>query len=156
MNKAFLLFLAAALAASAASAQQQPQKDPAPNSSLRQQQENFSRQGSNVARQFQRGEDQAWLNAMTSVVKLRAKLAEAWQQMGMSPQGAKAVADAYDPETASHMHHVSLRGKSDQEIAQLLQSALKDKHYLKADQLLIDYQRQKLSLVSSVEPREIR
>jgi hypothetical protein len=92
---------------------------------------------------------------MTSTVKLRAKLAEAWQNMGMSPAGAKTVADAYDPELAAHMHHVSLRGKSDQEVAQLLQSALKDKRYMNADQLLIDYQRQKLSLASSAQPREI-
>jgi hypothetical protein len=154
MNKAMLLFLATVLGAPTVSAQQQ-QHQTTPSSSAYQAQQNAARQGSNISRQFQRSEDQTWLNAMTSTVKLRAKLAEAWQNMGMSPAGAKTVADAYDPELAAHMHHVSLRGKSDQEVAQLLQSALKDKRYMNADQLLIDYQRQKLSLASSAQPREI-
>lgn len=156
MNRACLWFLGAALIAPAAFAQQQQPSQGNTSSSRFQQQQNDARQGRNLARQFERGEDQAWLNATTNVVKLRAKLAEAWQHMGMSPEGAKAVADAYDPEAASHMHHVSLRGKSDQEVAQLLQSALKEKHYLNANQLLIDYQRQKLSLASSAEPKEVR
>jgi hypothetical protein len=56
------------------------------------------------------------------------------------------VADSYDPTLASQMHHTSLRGKTDAEVAGLLQSALAANHYLVADQLLIDYQRQKLSL----------
>lgn len=155
MNKVLVLFLATALAAPAVSAQQQqPQRD-TQSSAYQRQQENDARQGRNLSRQFQRGEDQASLNAITNLAKLRAKLAESWQHMGMSPEGAKAVADAYDPELAAHLHHESLRGKSDQEIAQLLQSALKEKRYLSADQLLIDYQRQKLSLVSTAQPREI-
>jgi glucose/arabinose dehydrogenase len=148
MSKASVLFLATLLAAPAICAQQQPPQE-ATSNALQRQQENDARQGSNIARQFQRGEDQAWLNAMTNLTKLRAKLAEAWQHMGMSPEGAKLVADAYDPELAAHMHHMSLRGKSDQEVAELLQSALKDKRYMNADQLLIDYQRQKLSSVES-------
>jgi hypothetical protein len=56
------------------------------------------------------------------------------------------VADAYDPNLAQHIHHAQLRGKSDQEIAQMMQDALKEKRYMDANQLLIDYQRQKLKL----------
>jgi hypothetical protein len=152
MNKVLVLFLATALASPAVSArQQQPQRDVQPNAFQRQQ-DNTARQGINVLRQYQRGEDQASLNAMANLVKLRAKLAEAWQGMGMSPQGAKLVADAYDPNVAAQMHHTWLRGKSDQEVAQMLQSNLKDKHYLAADQMLIDYQREKLRLSASTNP----
>jgi len=39
-----------------------------------------------------------------------------------------------------------MRGKSDQEVASLLQSALASGRYQIANQLLIDYQRTKLSL----------
>jgi hypothetical protein len=83
---------------------------------------------------------------MANLARLRARLAEAWQAMGMSPQGARLVADAYDPHPAGRLHHAALRGKSDQEVAQMMQLAIKEKRYLHADQLLIDYQREKLNL----------
>lgn len=44
------------------------------------------------------------------------------------------------------MHRASLRGKSDQEIAAMLGDAIKQQHYSSADQLLIDYQRNKLRM----------
>lgn len=140
-----------ALAMTTAFAQQRPEKDPNADM-MRRQQDTYTRQVQNKSSQVADGDRQAWLNSSANLVKLRAKLAEAWQGMGMSPQGAKFVADAYDPTFASHMHHASLRGKSDQEVAQMLQAALKDKHYLAADQLLIDYQREKLRLGSSAAP----
>lgn len=153
MSKAFLFVPAVlALTLSTAFAQQQrPEKDPNADM-MRRQQDTYTRQAQNKADQFAEGDRQAWLNASANLAKLRAKLAEAWQGMGMSPQGAKLVADAYDPNFAAHMHHASLRGKSDQEVAQMLQAALKDKHYLAADQLLIDYQREKLRLTAAAGP----
>lgn len=152
MRKACLFFPAMlALVMTTAVAQQRPEKDPNADM-MRRQQDTYTRQLQNKADQVAEGDRQAWLNSSASLVKLRAKLAEAWQGMGMSPQGAKVVADAYDPTFASHMHHASLRGKSDQEVAQMLQAALKDKHYLVADQLLIDYQREKLRLGNSGAP----
>ena len=87
---------------------------------------------------------QAWLNTMDGAKKIRAMLAEGWQGMGLSPQAAKMLAEAYDPERAARLPHVSLRGKSAADIAQLMQQALKEKRYLYADQLLIDYQRQRV------------
>jgi hypothetical protein len=56
------------------------------------------------------------------------------------------VADAYDPTLASQMHHTSLRGKTDDQIAGMLRDAVAANRFLVADQLLIDYQRQKLSM----------
>jgi hypothetical protein len=72
---------------------------------------------------MEEGQRRSWLNSMANLAKLRIKLAEAWQGMGMSPQGAKVVANAYEPNLAAHMHHESLRGKSDEEVAEMLQSA---------------------------------
>ncbi|NUR24237.1 hypothetical protein [Frateuria sp.] len=150
-----LVFALLMLAAPAALAQQQnqPSQDQVAEQMMRMHQEQLNRQAQNTATNFARGDHQAWLNSMANLTRLRTKLAEAWQGMGMSPQGAKVVADAYDPEWASHAHHVSLRGKTDQEVAQLMQAALKDKRFLDADQLLIDYQRQKLRLgeLSSIQ-----
>lgn len=147
MSKAFLFVPAVlALTLSTAFAQQQrPEKDPNADM-MRRQQDTYTRQAQNKADQFAEGDRQAWLNASANLAKLRAKLAEAWQGMGLSPQAAKTIADAYDPQMASQMHHTSMRGKSDQEVAALLQSALTAKHYLVANQLLIDYQREKLKL----------
>lgn len=150
MNRTFLFAMALVLVAPAALAQHQ-QQDPA-GDMMRRHQQLENRQSQNTARDFERGDHQAWLNSMANLAKLRAKLAEAWQGMGMSPQGAKLVADAYDPNLAARIHHASLRGKSDQDIAAMLQSALKQKHYLDANQLLIDYQRQKLKMGANPAP----
>lgn len=89
---------------------------------------------------------QAWLNSLPNLTKLRSKLAEAWQTLGMSPSAAQAVASAYMPNLAAGIHHAPLRGKSDEEIAAMLQSALAKKDYLMANQLLIDRQREQLLL----------
>jgi hypothetical protein len=92
------------------------------------------------------GDHQAARNALANLTKLRAGLAQAWEHMGLSPQAAQRIADSYDPTRASQMHHSSLRGKSDAEVAEMLRTALVADRFLVANQLLIDYQRQKLSL----------
>jgi hypothetical protein len=131
MKIAFLSVTMLALAAPAAFAQQLPQPHVAADAM-------------NDTREVGVGNHRAWLKSMAHLTELRAKLAESWRGMGMPPQAAKMVADAYNPEKALRIRQVSLHGKSDQEIAQMMQAALKEKHYLEADQLLIDYQRQKL------------
>lgn len=155
MNRNLLFAAVLVLAAPVAFAQQQPQRDPMQDM-MRRQQESNQRQFDNNQREFVRGDHQAWLNSMANLTKLRAKLTEAWQGMGMSPQGAKLVADAYDPNLAARLRHVSLRGKSDQDVAQMMQLALKEKRYLDANQLLIDYQREKLKLGSTASIDEAK
>lgn len=144
MNGRFLFIVLLALAAPAIQAQQRP--DPRPRNSMQDLERNRARAAAHNAQATEYGDRQAWLDSMASLAKLRTKLAEAWQNMGMSPEGAKFVAAAYDPNMASHIHHARIRGKSDQEIAQMMQDALKEKRYMDANQLLIDYQRQKLKL----------
>lgn len=145
INKSVLCIFALSVVAPGVFAQQQSRPNPPPGTRSPTLQDVYNRQARN-AKEMQVGEYQAWRNSLTNQTKLRAKLAEAWQGMGVAPQAAKTIADAYDPELASHMHHTPMRGKSDQEVAALLQSALAAEHYLVADQLLIDYQREKLSL----------
>jgi hypothetical protein len=146
MNGRTLFAVVLALAAPVVSAQQQPGQEPNPGQTMRNLQELQNRASQNNARAMEQGDRQAWLNSMANLTKLRTKLADAWQSMGMSPAGAKIVADAYDPEMAARIHHVSLRGKSDQDVAGMMQAALAAKNYMAANQLLIDYQREKLKL----------
>lgn len=149
MNRSFLLAMGLAAVVPAAFAQTAAQLDPGSAEQVARSQELSARQAQNVAHNLEQGERQSWLNAMANLAKLRLKLAEAWQGMGVSPEGAKVIADAYDPNVAAGMHHASLRGKSDQEVAQMLQSSVKEKKFMIADQLLIDYQRQKLRMGTS-------
>lgn len=144
-TRPFFWVLGLALVAPAAFAQQHNRPSPPSGTRTPTMQDIYNRQARN-AREMEVGERQAWLNSLANKTKLRAKLAEAWQGMGLAPQTAKTIADAYDPEMASHMHHTPMRGKSDQEVASLLQAALSAKHYQVANQLLIDYQREKLNL----------
>jgi hypothetical protein len=152
MNGSLLLGLGLALLAPAAFAQTAAKLDPGSENQIIQQQDTLYRQLQSAAHSTELGERQAWLRSMANLAKLRLKLAEAWQRMGMTPQGAKLVADAYNPELAMRMHHEPLAGKSDQEIAAMLQAAIGQKHYLSANQLLIDYQRNKLKLGANVAP----
>lgn len=71
------------------------------------------------------GDRQAWLDSLGNQTRLRDRLAEAWQHMGLPPEQARKVADAYDPEMATQMYHTPMRGKSDEQVASLLQSAVR-------------------------------
>lgn len=152
--KPVVLVIALTLAAPAAFAQQhsQPTQQPRPVQSF---EDLRAREGQSRIKSATRAEQQGYLDAMADLEKLRGKLVDAWKGMGMSPEGAKLVADAYDPDLAARSHHTSLRGRSDQEIAQLIQDALREKKYLKANQLLIDYQRQKLALNEVATPQTL-
>ncbi len=115
-------------------------------------QQNQNRQGQNSYNDLEHSDRQVWVNSMANLTKLRGKLAEAWQNLGMAPQAAQNVAAAYQPNLAENVHHASLRGKSDQEIAAMLQSALAKKDYMLANQLLIDHQREQLRLGTPTSP----
>jgi hypothetical protein len=146
MNRSFLFVMALAGLAPAAFAQTAARLDPGSDQQVARNQEMMNRQAQDAMHDMVLGERQSGLDALANLAKLRTKLVEAWQAMGMSPQDATRVAEAYDPELAATMHHASLHGKSDEEIARLLQSAIEQKHYLNANQLLIDYQRDKLGM----------
>jgi hypothetical protein len=146
MNKGLLVAVGLALLAPAAFAQTAGKLDPGSRDEVMRHQQMEYRQVLNATRAIDHGERQAWLNSLANLDKLRTKLAEAWQSMGMSPQGATIVANAYDPNLATRTHHTSLRGKSDEEVAQMIQSAIMQKNYLAADQLLIDYERTMLRI----------
>jgi hypothetical protein len=147
MNRNFLFALGLlTLLVPAAFAQMAAKLDPGSANQVTQRQEMLDTEAQSAVRDMEGRERQSWLDSIANLAKLRIKLAEAWQGMGMSPQGAKVVADAYDPNLAARMHHESLRGKSDEEVAEMLQSAIRQKHYLSANQLLIDYERNRLRI----------
>lgn len=144
VNRHGCFFLILAMIAPAAFGQHQT--PPPQSTSQHQQDENMRRQDAHNAKYTELGDRQAARDSLANLTKLRANLAQSWQHMGLSAQAAQRVADAYDPTLASQMHHTSLRGKSDDQVAGLLRDAVAANHFLVADQLLIDYQRQKLSL----------
>ena len=102
----------------------------------------------NSSDDLQHNEQQIYVNSMANLTKLRDKLAEAWQTLGMPPQAAQTVAKAYQPNLAQ----ISLRGKSDQEVAAMLQSVLAKKDYVLADQTLIEYEKIQMKLGANVSP----
>lgn len=144
MNRNVFFAMGLTLLAPAALAQTAARLDPGSAAQVIQNQEMQNREMQNAARNMEEAQRRSWLNAMANLAKLRAKLAEAWQGMGMSPQDANVVANAYDSNLTARMHRDSLRGKSDEEVAEMLQSAIRQKRYLEADQLLIDYERNRL------------
>lgn len=80
------------------------------------------------------------------IAALRVQLAQGWQSLGMSQEAAQQVAATYQAKgTAISHHRVSVAGKSDQEIATMLQAALAKKDFNLANQTLIAFQRKKLA-----------
>lgn len=148
MNKPCMFAMALMLAAPAAVFAQQHSggSDQVTQESARNIAANLQRMSQHNFDSMSHADHQSWLESMAADAKLRVKLTESWQSLGLSPQAAEQVARAYDPVLGANAHHTSLRGKSEQEVASLLQTALADKRYQKANQMLIDYERQKLSL----------
>jgi hypothetical protein len=91
---------------------------------------------------FQQRDRLNYVNSLADLTRLRDSLAQAWQSLGLSPQAARAVANAYKPNLAKNIE--PLESKSHQEIAAMLQSALTRKDYMLADQTLIDYEQGQL------------
>jgi hypothetical protein len=146
MNRIVFFAMGLTLLAPAALAQTAARLDPGSAAQVIQNQEMQNRQMQNAMRNMEEAQRRSWLNAMANLAKLRVKLAEAWQGMGMSPQDAKAIANAYDPNLAARVRRDSLRGKSDEEVADMLQSAIRQKRYFDADQVLIDYERNRVRM----------
>jgi hypothetical protein len=153
MKRSPLVCTLLVLALPALHAQQATQQQPNAQSQYNIQQ-NQLRQLQHSADTIQRNDLTYSIKSLATMNKLRAKLAEAWQTLGMSPQAAQALAAAYQPQLAENVNHrhPSLRDKSDAEVAAMLQSALEKKNYILADQLLIDRQREQLRLGETIAP----
>ncbi|MFK2904243.1 hypothetical protein ISP17_09715 [Dyella ginsengisoli] len=81
---------------------------------------------------------------MISLKDARKSLAAEWQKLGLSPEQATAVASTYRADSSAMLSHPSLERRSDKEVSAMIQQALASKNYRMANQLLIDYERQKL------------
>lgn len=89
------------------------------------------------------------------VAALREQLAQGWQSLGMSKEAAQQVAATYQAKgTVTSHHHVSIAGKSDQEIAAMLQAALAQKDFSLANQTLIAFQRKRLADDDKTSPAD--
>lgn len=146
------------LSAPAAFAQQQPNHGvESPNQlSHQMQQMNMENAARDASSGWYRQSEERTIGSYPALMKMRAKLAEAWRALGMSPEGAKIVADAYRPESTGRVVHTSLEGRSEEEVAKMLHDALEKKNYLLADQLLIKYEQARLALAPSTSPNGIR
>lgn len=140
----------AAMSSGAGWAQQQQQERPNQATAYNLERNEIRRsslQGENMRDNF----DRQNRDRIQNLPKIRAKLATAWQHFGMSAGAAKMVADAYtikvDPSNTNAPP--SLKGRTDQEIAGMLQEALSKKQYQHADELLIAYERKRLHLAGS-------
>lgn len=90
------------------------------------------------------GNRRSYNDAQTRLTALRAQLAKGWEALGMPKEAAEQVAAGYQENGTLTAHRVSVRNKSDAEIATMLQAALADKDYSLANQTLIAFQRKKL------------
>jgi hypothetical protein len=156
MNKSTVAFALIALAAPALHAQESHAQDPGDSSRLSQSayniQQNESRMRASLYNDLQHGDRQTSVNSLANLTKLRVKLAEAWQTLGLAPSAATAIAAAYQPNFSLNSRRASLQGKSDEEIAALIRSSLARKDYLLANQTLIDLQTKRMKLGTGTSP----
>jgi hypothetical protein len=97
-----------------------------------------------------RGGIEASRNAQENLIRLRRKLAETWQTLGLPPSTAKTVAWAYRPRLSPNSQRTSLRERTDEQFATLIQSSLASKNYQLADQTLIDFVTKKIESKANV------
>lgn len=154
MKKLTVAFTLIALAAPALHAQESHAQDPGDSSRLSQSAYNIQQNESraNWYNDLQHNDHQTSVNSLANLNKLRGKLAEAWQTLGLSPPAAKAVAAAYQPNFSLNSRRASLQGKSDEEVAAMINSSLAKKDYLLANQSLIDFQTRKARLGTDISP----
>lgn len=86
---------------------------------------------------------------MISLADARKSLAAEWQKLGLSPEQATAVASTYRADSSALLTHPSLARMSDKEVSAMIQQALASKNYRMANQLLIDFERQKMHAASA-------
>jgi hypothetical protein len=97
--------------------------------------------------------DKAWQDSVDNnsrrqiknLPKIREHLAQTWQQFGLKPDAAKAIASTYVI-TGPEGTPTTIKGKTDAEVASMMQQALSNKKFLLANQLLIQYERRRLHL----------
>lgn len=156
MKKFTLVCALVALASPALHAQESHAQDSTDQSRLSQSryniQQNESRMRANWYNDLQNADRQTSISSVANLTKLRSKLAEAWQSLGLAPAAAKAVAAAYQPNFSLNSRRASLQGRTDEEIAAMIQSSLAKKDYLLANQTLIDFQTKKMKLGKDVLP----
>ncbi|MGN6281339.1 hypothetical protein [Frateuria sp.] len=87
-----------------------------------------------------------WNDGITTLPELREKLAEEWQRLGVPAEQAKVIAAAFRGSDRRMVRNEPLKGKSAEDVAAMMQSALASKDYRQANLLLIDYERAQLNL----------
>ncbi len=97
-----------------------------------------------AANAWDRNYDQRSIKAMADLPKVRAHLTQVWLHFGMTAKDAEMIASAYRVSDADLNRAASLSGKSDEQIASMLQSALKNKNYALADQLMLNYEKRRI------------
>ncbi|HEV2679469.1 MAG TPA: hypothetical protein VGV14_03135 [Rhodanobacter sp.] len=144
-GKVVCLALLALAAAGTSQAQQQNQQssEASRDAQMQQAAQAYSRSEA-AGNAWGRGYDQRSVKAMADLPKVRAHLTQVWQHFGMSAKDAEMVASAYRVNAINLNRGSLLTGKGDQEAAAMLQSALKDKNYALADELMIDYERTRI------------
>lgn len=136
-----------ALTATGTSQAQQQQNEDTHEAQMQQAAQGYSRSEAN-GNAWDRGYDQRSVKAMADLPKVRAHLTEVWQHFGLSAKDAEMVASAYRVSDAGLDRASSLTGKSEDQIASMLQSALSTKNYALADQLMINYEKRRMVAAS--------
>jgi hypothetical protein len=156
MNKFTIALVVIALGSPALHAQESDAQKGSDASRLSQSayniQQNENRMRQHWYNDLQRNDHQTAVNSLANLTELRVKLAEAWQALGLSAPAAKTVAAAYNPNFSLNSRRVSLQGRSDDEIAAMIQSSLAKKDYLLANQTLIDFQTKRTKLGTDTSP----
>ena len=142
-----VLVIVAAIAVSPLAAQQH--NNPAPNNWHQEFQEQQQRVNDRADKEWEHSYDRQNRQHIEDLPKIREHLAETWQRFGMKPDAAKAVASTYVIEQPNLAAPPTIKGKTDQEVASMMQAALSNKQFLLANQLLIQYERRRLHLPDS-------
>ncbi|TPG11008.1 hypothetical protein EAH75_08555 [Rhodanobacter glycinis] len=132
-----------ALTAANTSLAQQQQNEDTHEAQMQQAAQGYSRSEA-AGNAWERGYDQRSVKAMADLPKVRAHLTQVWQHFGMSAKGAEMVASGYRVSDADLNRAASLSGKSEDQIASMLQSALSTKNYALADQLMLNYEKKRM------------
>ncbi|MEO7068262.1 MAG: hypothetical protein ABI114_15225 [Rhodanobacter sp.] len=143
MKKLTIVCMLVALASPSLYAQTAPPSQPSPRAPPVQRDIQSNIYGSQLDK-FAEVADESRRDHQAKMVKLRAKLAKDWQALGMSSDAAEQLAATYQPKGRAAAHRVSLQGKSNGEIAAMLQAALAQKDYMLANETLIEFERKKV------------
>ena len=158
-GKHFAIFAVAALIYSPLMARQSSgshaggSTEPRPDNWQRAQREGGARQNLQAGLDSQYTYELLNRRRIKDLPKIRAHLAESWQRFGISPEAAKLVAAAYDYRQRNLADPPSIRGKTDEEVAAMMQTALAKKEYSRADHLLIEYERKRLRIPADTRDR---